>query len=82
MLAFMKEKLTLTIDKETKKRAKIYARSEGVSLSKIVESYLKSLSSPEHDPLYNLGNQPVSAGVTDASEDHDRYLYKSSGSRI
>jgi len=77
----MKEKLTLTIDKETKKRAKIYARSEGVSLSKIVESYLESLSSSEQDPLYKLGNQPVSAGVTDASEDHDQYLYKSSGSR-
>jgi len=40
----MKEKLTLTIVKETKERAKRFARLKGVSLSQIVETYLGKLN--------------------------------------
>jgi len=76
----MKEKLTLTIDKQTKERAKSFARREGVSLSKIVESYLETLSGTDEDPLYELGENPATVGVSDASEEHDRYLYRSSES--
>jgi hypothetical protein len=43
----MKEKLTLSIDKETKKRAKRYAKSVGKSISEIVEEYLYEISSTE-----------------------------------
>ncbi len=27
------------------------------------------------DPILGLGKQPIVVGVTDASENHDRYLY-------
>lgn len=40
----MKEKLTLTIEKEVKEQAKKYARRRGKSISGMVEEYLKSIS--------------------------------------
>jgi hypothetical protein len=43
----MKEKLTLSIDKKTKLRAKRYAKSVGKSISEIVEEYLHEISSTE-----------------------------------
>ena len=39
----MKEKLTLTIEKETKKRAKKHAKAAGVSVSAMVEDYLNKV---------------------------------------
>lgn len=45
----MKEKLTLTIEKNIKDQAKQFARRRGVSVSAIVEKYLKSLSETEDD---------------------------------
>ncbi len=44
----MSNKLTLSIDQVVIAEAKEYAKSEGKSLSNIVEEYLKSLSSNEH----------------------------------
>ncbi len=43
----MKTKLTITIDKEILPLAKRYARSQGVSLSQLVETTLRSLSREE-----------------------------------
>jgi hypothetical protein len=40
----MNAKLTLTIEKSVIKQAKEYAESTGVSLSKMIENYLKSFS--------------------------------------
>jgi Family of unknown function (DUF6364) len=40
----MDTKLTLNIDKDIARRAKIYAKSEGRSLSDLVENYLKLLT--------------------------------------
>jgi hypothetical protein len=40
----MNTKLTLNIDKEIIEEAKIYAKSHSVSLSKLIENYLKSLA--------------------------------------
>lgn len=40
----MSTKLTLTIDKSVIEQAKEYARSQGRSLSNIVEEYLKSVT--------------------------------------
>jgi len=40
----MDAKLTLSIDKDVARKAKIYARSEGRSLSDLVENYLKLLT--------------------------------------
>jgi len=40
----MDSKLTLNIDKDVARRAKLYARSKGRSLSDLVENYLKLLT--------------------------------------
>jgi hypothetical protein len=40
----MDAKLTLNIDKDVARKAKIYARKEGRSLSDLVENYLKLLT--------------------------------------
>lgn len=73
----MKEKLTLTINKEIKERAKRFARRNGISVSKLVEIFLNSVSA-EEDPIHQLGKNPVKTGVSDASEEHDCYLYPGS----
>ncbi|MCG7857291.1 DUF6364 family protein [Flavihumibacter sp.] len=43
----MTTKLTLTIEEEVIKSAKVYAQKKGRSLSDLVENYLKTLSSKE-----------------------------------
>lgn len=43
----MTTKLTLTIEQEVIKTAKLYAQKKGRSLSDLVESYLKSLASED-----------------------------------
>jgi len=40
----MDSKLTLSIDKDVARKAKVYARSNGRSLSDLVENYLKLLT--------------------------------------
>jgi len=45
----MSTKLTLTVDKSVIKEAKIYAKSNGRSLSNIIEEYLKSLVEPQEE---------------------------------
>jgi hypothetical protein len=40
----MDAKLTLNIDKDVARRAKVYAKSKGRSLSDLVENYLKLLT--------------------------------------
>lgn len=40
----MDAKLTLSIDKDVARKAKVYARKEGRSLSDLVENYLKLLT--------------------------------------
>jgi hypothetical protein len=44
-------KLTLTIDAAVVARAKRYAKSRRVSVSKLVERYLDLVSEPFHTPL-------------------------------
>ena len=43
----MKQKLTITVDGELVPRAKRYARSQGVSLSSLIETELRDLVSGE-----------------------------------
>jgi hypothetical protein len=31
----------------------------------------------ENDPIFGLGDEPVTTGASDGSEHHDRYLYRS-----
>lgn len=71
----MKEKLTLTINQETKERAKKFAKQNGVSISSLVEEYLDRISSGKNVSLSGFGKNPVKTGVQDGSVNHDRYLY-------
>ena len=50
-------KLTLTVDADIVKQAKLYAASQQQSLSKLVENYLKSL------PACTNSQKPVLTGV-------------------
>lgn len=43
----MATKLTLTLDNKVIAKAKKYSKENNISLSKLVEFYLKTLSSPE-----------------------------------
>lgn len=43
----METKLTLRLNDDVIKRAKNYARSHNISLSKMIESYLDSLTKPK-----------------------------------
>ena len=45
----MTTKLTLTVEKDVIKRAKIYAKGTGRSLSEIIENYLQSLTEKHSD---------------------------------
>lgn len=45
----MDKKLTLSIDHSTIERAKIYAKHHKISVSKLIESYLNSLTSKKED---------------------------------
>lgn len=44
MTMLMKTKLTLRLDEDVIERAKIYARNHHISLSKLIESYLDSIT--------------------------------------
>jgi hypothetical protein len=45
----MTTKLTLTIEQEVIKTAKVYAQKKGKSLSELIENYLKTLTSNKID---------------------------------
>ncbi len=47
----MKKKLTVTIDEEVLPQAKRYARAQGISLSQLIETTLKHLSSQEQPSI-------------------------------
>ncbi len=53
----MATKLTLTLDNKTIETAKIYAKKNKISLSKLVEFYFKSLSSSFES--YNKNIPPI-----------------------
>lgn len=45
----MTTKLTLSLEKETIEKAKVYAKSTGRSLSNLIEGYLEKLTQEEQD---------------------------------
>jgi len=57
----VKAKLTITLDKDVIEKAKKYAADREMSLSDIVESYLKSFLSPKEPIDYE--NFPISPFV-------------------
>ena len=62
-------KLTLTVDSEVVRQAKLYAASQKQSLSKLVENYLKSLSETSNEKAPVLkGVVAELAGIIDKDE--------------
>jgi hypothetical protein len=57
----MKEKLTLSIDKEVKKRAKRLARVSGRSISEMVEDFLDAAASKDENKF-----QPEPGSITES----------------
>jgi len=79
----MDTKLTLKLDKEAIERAKHYAESRGLSLSRVVESYfLRLTESEEPSPEKLKGVVAELAGVLkgaeigDPREEYAAYLLK------
>lgn len=50
----MTTKLTLTLDNKVIERAKIYSKKNNISLSRLVEFYLKTLSSSLENKMENI----------------------------
>ena len=55
----MNTKLTLSIDKSTIEQAKVYAKEQGTSVSKLVENYLKMITPVGEDDV-SIVNEPKS----------------------
>ncbi len=70
----MTTKLTLTIEEKVINSAKKYARQKGKSLSNLVENYLMSISSQNHDPEFLSPKIKKMMGSVKLPEDFD---YKS-----
>lgn len=67
----MSNKLTLNVDKDIAEKAKRFARSQGRSLSNLIENYLKSLvESPEKGQSFSpiVANLLGSVSVEKPSE--------------
>jgi hypothetical protein len=82
---FMDKKLTLSLNKSIIESAKDYAKSNDISLSKLIESYLSTLvkrnkSSPEITPLVESLSGVISLDkdfdVKDAYADYLLEKYK------
>lgn len=68
----MSYKLTLSIDKGLSEQAKIYARTQGRSLSDLVESYFKIITSDQPDQKISVSSKIKSLrGVLKVDEDYD-----------
>ena len=68
----MDSKLTLNVDKDLARKAKRYARSRGRSLSDLVESYFKILTSKSDDAEFDLTTKVKSLlGSIKVPEDFD-----------
>lgn len=69
----MDNKLTLKLSSKVINRAKLYAKERGVSLSKLVEAYLDSISDKEEG---ELTLSPLIEGLVGVIELPDNYDYK------
>jgi len=71
----MNTKLTLNIDKNIINKAKSYALNQHISLSKLVEEYLKSLSSSSNDKLVVA---PITKELSNIIKNKTKINYKNS----
>jgi len=70
----MDTKLTLRLNDNVIERAKIYARSHKISLSKMIESYLHSITTQNEDEKKKVSITPLVeslSGVIDLPADFD-----------
>ena len=70
----MNTKLTLRLNDNVIERAKIYARSHNISLSKMIESYLDSLTKQNEEEKKNVSITPLVeslSGVIELPADFD-----------
>lgn len=70
----MNTKLTLTIDKSIIEKAKEYAKSEGRSLSNIIENYLKAITVKEEVSEYEIS--PTVESLRGSMKAPDNFDYK------
>ena len=69
----MDKKLTLSLDGAVIERAKAYARSRDISLSKMIERYLRLVTAPESEEQKDTFTPLVNelSGIVDLSEDYN-----------
>ena len=75
----MNTKLTLNIEDKIIEDAKLYAKNNSVSLSKLIENYLRSLTKkksamPEISPLVESLTGVISAETKDFKQEYSDYL--------
>jgi hypothetical protein len=68
----MDSKLTLSIDKDLAEKAKLYARSQGRSLSDLVENYFKVITSGKSVAKFKISpGMKALKGVFKVPSDYD-----------
>lgn len=69
----METKLTLRLNDNVIEKAKIYARNHKISLSKMIESYLESITKQNEEPKITSITPLVESlsGIIDLPEDFD-----------
>ncbi len=67
----MNTKLTLNVDKIIIEQAKAYAKSQKISLSRLIESYLASLTSEKRDELEITPLVESLSGLIHLDSDYD-----------
>lgn len=67
----MDKKLTLSLDKAIIESAKNYAKSNNISLSKLIESYLTTLTNRKRTPTEITPLVESLSGVINLDEDFD-----------
>lgn len=65
------KKLTLSLNKKVIKDAKLYAKTNNISLSKLIESYLATLVSPKNNKNKITPLVKSLSGVIDLPENFD-----------
>ena len=74
----MNTKLTLTIEKSTIEKAKLFAKETGRSLSDIIEKYLEKITANEHQALRSTKISALKGSVkipTDLNTDDELRSY-------
>ncbi|MGZ3767741.1 MAG: DUF6364 family protein [Mucilaginibacter sp.] len=67
----MTTKLTLTVEESTIKKAKLYAKNTGRSLSELIENYLETLTEENQDKMELSPKLKSIIGVVELPHDFD-----------